>query len=133
MQLKTPEKQTNITSDTTKRPCNRLESQALTGNEDEEAANSYCNGQEHNQNSERAPVQCLLDKRLPNLVEVEEGVLAVSGNGDDGVEHVLMCEDEIDSDGEWKYDLRIALVDIPNQTAGDCIPSSVFLLTCPRR
>ena len=115
MQLTTPNNRQTLRSITKKkRPCNRPQSQALTRYEYEEAADSYRDGQEHNQDSERAPVKRLLHKRFPNLVEVKESVLAVSGKGDDGVEHVLVCEDEIDSDRKWKDDLRMTLVNIPD-------------------
>jgi hypothetical protein len=80
--------------------------QALAGNEYEKAAHSYRDGQEHDQNSNGAPVQCLLDEWLLNLVEVEKGILAVSNKGDEGVEHILVGEDEVNRDGEWKDDLH---------------------------
>lgn len=91
------------------KPCSCIGLQALAWNEDEETADSYRDSQEHDHNSDRAPVQRLLDEWLPDPVEVEEGVLAESSQGEDWVKHVLVGEDEVDGDGEWEDDLRRTL------------------------
>ena len=96
------------------KPCSCTGLQALAWHEDEEAADSYRDSQEHDHDSDGAPVQRLLDEWLPDAVEVEEGVLAESSQGEDWVKHVLVREDEVNGDSEWEDDLRRTLVDSPS-------------------
>jgi len=96
------------------KPCSCTGLQALAWHEDEEAADSYRDSQEHDHDSDGAPVQRLLDEWLSDAVEVEEGVLAESSQGEDWVKHVLVREDEVNGDSEWEDDLRRTLVDSPS-------------------
>jgi hypothetical protein len=80
-------------------------SKPLTRNEDEEAADGCSKNGKHDQHRNGSPIQSLADKGLTDLVEVEEGVLAVPNKGDDGVEHILMGEDEVDGNGKRKDEL----------------------------
>jgi hypothetical protein len=103
-------KETNITHRHREKRPGQPPSQALSGDEDEETADSRCQDQEHDHDGERAPNKRLPDKLFPDLVEVEERVLAVSEEGNDRVEHVLVCEDEVDGDCEGQNDLGLMLV-----------------------
>jgi len=80
-------------------------SQPLSRHQDEETADSRRENHKHDQHRERPTVQRLTHKGLADLVEVEEGVLAVPHERDDRIEHVLVCEDEIDGDREGENEL----------------------------
>lgn len=95
----------------TRRLLGRHKSQALTWNEDEEAAQSYCDHQEHEQDRQGASCERLLHKRFPDLVEIEESILAITRKSNDGVEHVLVGEYQVYSNGEGENNLQISLVD----------------------
>lgn len=73
-----------------KRKCTR--SQPLAWNENEETTDGHGENKEHDEYRQRAPVQRLADEWLADLVEVEECVLAITGQGNDRIEHVLVCE-----------------------------------------
>ena len=87
------------------RKCGRCHSQPFAWHEDEETAKSCGHNQEHDQHGNRAPVECFSHEWLPDLVEVEESVFAVSQQCDDGVKHILVSEDEVDGQREGKNNL----------------------------
>ena len=79
--------------------------ESLTGNEDEQTADGRVDEHEQPQHGSRPGIQSLADEGLSYPVEIEESVLAVTDHGYDGVKHVLMCEDEVESHCEGQDDL----------------------------
>lgn len=75
--------------------------QSFAGDEDEQAAHSYVDEKKQSQHRHGAGCERFLHKRLSYPVEIKQRVLAEANHGENRVEHILMCEDEIDGYGEW--------------------------------
>lgn len=80
-------------------------SQHDAGDEDEQDAQSCCRDKSDQCGDEGALVQQLSNIGLANWGPVHEGIFTVAQERHDGVDLVLVRDDEVCSDSKWKDDL----------------------------